>query len=823
MKRRVIRKGRLDTSALGDVVVPSGSAIRASLAAEPDTNIFDDEAVSAVSASLRNRTNKTAVASSDTAGVAFLPEAEGSGAWQFLNADYSSQVAIDTRSMFYIPPSSDLTGASGAWVRQWDEKVANAHWAGVSTWDDALEAISIQSQLFPNTELRIGAGTYQKTSASTSVIASITVRGAGSGKTIVQQAITAVTALVDFDRSAAHPTAGQASLIGVTLDGNDLNTGIVLTGLGCDDVELSDVEIIGWRSAVQFQSRGTSESVDPGRQCKNITARKLRCHSPSSTLGQGYPIQINSPWGTEQIENVDFEDVVVEGVGGWYLSTTTSGTADQITFQNVNGVRLKNITSSDGGEININFSRGTRNVIAEDITTFGADADGVNVGSGQIIVTPASTADFVIDETVTINGDITGNLDTIYDGQLYITGVTTVSGTEMVSVGHTITGAVASTTISDWRGGAHDVHLRNVRSYGNGRDENSTGNSYTGIRINLATSVTINDCDLSETTNPAVQSYGLQIVNGVDIEYSGLNCAGNLIEEVNVSGLSRAARLNTNIAPRTMHLAKGPNVTIASGVAEIGDAGWQRLTPESGDYDELTDIVAEPGSTLSDGQVVVLSTSSTARRIRLTPSSRLRVSPRVLAALYDTVTLIYSTSGVGIWHEMGQVQYGSESTSVTTVENTTTETTLYSESIEARTLGRAKLALYGYLVNTSGADCTFTLRVKFGATTLYEDVTGNIISGAQTRPVAIELLLASVGDTQDAQRLFGKVILGANGAATSGDGDLGTDEINSNAVIRGSSTEATTSSLAFAVTVQPSVADTGIQFVSEYSMLDISR
>lgn len=270
MKRRVIRKGRLDTSALGDVVVPSGSAIRSSLAAEPDTNIFDDEAVSAVSASLKNRTNKTAVASSDTAGVAFLPEAEGSGAWQSASFDYSSQVSIDIRQMFFIPFSSDSTGASGAWVRQWDEKVAHAHWAGVSTWDDVLEAISIQSQLFPNTELRIGAGTYQKTSASTPVIASITVRGAGSGKTIVQQAITAVTALVDFDRSAAHPTAGQASLIGVTLDGNDLNTGIVLTGLGCDDVELNDVEIIGWRSAVQFQSRGTSESV---------------IHNPSDFLG----------------------------------------------------------------------------------------------------------------------------------------------------------------------------------------------------------------------------------------------------------------------------------------------------------------------------------------------------------------------------------------------------------------------------------------------------------------------------------------------------------------------------------------------------------
>jgi len=64
-----------------------------------------------------------------------------------------------------------------------------------------------------------------------------------------------------------------------------------------------------------------------------------------------------------------------------------------------------------------------------------------------------------------------------------------------------------------------------------------------------------------------------------------------------------------------------------------------------------------------------------------------------------------------------------------TVVNTTAETVLYSGTIPAGTLGTARgvrLALHGdYLNNSAGAQ-TFTLRVRFGPTTL----TGTIITSA---------------------------------------------------------------------------------------------
>lgn len=58
----------------------------------------------------------------------------------------------------------------------------------------------------------------------------------------------------------------------------------------------------------------------------------------------------------------------------------------------------------------------------------------------------------------------------------------------------------------------------------------------------------------------------------------------------------------------------------------------------------------------------------------------------------------------------------------TTVGNTAVETTLYSKSITANDLGTTggiRVSLYGQWTNSTGANRTLTIRVKFGATTLH--------------------------------------------------------------------------------------------------------
>lgn len=56
---------------------------------------------------------------------------EGGGDFIFYAGDYSTLVAVDIYGGVYVPPSSDLTGASGVFVRQFQE-VLNAKWFGMA-------------------------------------------------------------------------------------------------------------------------------------------------------------------------------------------------------------------------------------------------------------------------------------------------------------------------------------------------------------------------------------------------------------------------------------------------------------------------------------------------------------------------------------------------------------------------------------------------------------------------------------------------------------------------------------------------------------------
>lgn len=87
-------------------------------------------------------------------------------------ANLSAQIAVDTQMGIYVPPTSDPTGASGAWVRQFTTNI-EASWFGVadgSTVDAAIAcAVAVTSQFF-STALSVRGGTF--TLASTWTIAS---------------------------------------------------------------------------------------------------------------------------------------------------------------------------------------------------------------------------------------------------------------------------------------------------------------------------------------------------------------------------------------------------------------------------------------------------------------------------------------------------------------------------------------------------------------------------------------------------------------------------------------------------------------------------
>jgi hypothetical protein len=97
-----------------------------------------------------------AVAGDTRAALAAITAVDGQGAilWEdgaqgqfvFYEDDLTDAVSADLRQGVYIPPESDTTGASGAWVRQFDG-VLNVDWFGAVADDDGSGAFGTDSFL----------------------------------------------------------------------------------------------------------------------------------------------------------------------------------------------------------------------------------------------------------------------------------------------------------------------------------------------------------------------------------------------------------------------------------------------------------------------------------------------------------------------------------------------------------------------------------------------------------------------------------------------------------------------------------------------------
>lgn len=120
-----------------------------------------------------------------------------------------------------------------------------------------------------------------------------------------------------------------------------------------------------------------------------------------------------------------------------------------------------------------------------------------------------------------------------------------------------------------------------------------------------------------------------------------------------------------------------------------------------------------------------------------------------------------------------RVLYTSDAT--LNISNTATETTLFSDYVPAATLqsGRAvRLRIYGTLLNNSGANRTINLRVVFGGTDVFNDVSGAYAAAATRYPWYFEVTIPS-RVTVAFQSAFGIFWMGPASAAASGIGDFG--------------------------------------------------
>jgi hypothetical protein len=83
--------------------------------------------------------------------------------WDFSTADLSSQVAADTQQGIYVAPSTDTTGASGAWVRKYSGP-AHITWFGADTAaTSSANKTAIQAAVNVAKYIRVPNGTFAST------------------------------------------------------------------------------------------------------------------------------------------------------------------------------------------------------------------------------------------------------------------------------------------------------------------------------------------------------------------------------------------------------------------------------------------------------------------------------------------------------------------------------------------------------------------------------------------------------------------------------------------------------------------------------------
>lgn len=160
------------------------------------------------------------------------------------------------------------------------------------------------------------------------------------------------------------------------------------------------------------------------------------------------------------------------------------------------------------------------------------------------------------------------------------------------------------------------------------------------------------------------------------------------------------------------------------------------------------------------------------------------------------------------------------------VVNTVTETDLLNGevTIGAGVMGTNRMlrvTLIGDYLNNTGTDKTFTLKIKFGSTVLYEDPTPNITANAIRRPLWFEFMIANLG-AANSQFMHGRYRLGAASGATTGTGDLSFGDFNgaSFAMIGTAALDTTTSKL-LEVTVTHSAASASLSARLKYALVEV--
>lgn len=207
----------------------------------------------------------------------------------------------------------------------------------------------------------------------------------------------------------------------------------------------------------------------------------------------------------------------------------------------------------------------------------------------------------------------------------------------------------------------------------------------------------------------------------------------------------------------------------------------------------------------------------------LTPGARYYLSPttpgaitatppsdRVSVGIAKSATVLFVDIDAGTGTAANAASVLDRDTTIADVVNTTTETTVYSFTIPANTLGTdrmLRLSMIADYLNNSGAGSSIAIRVKLGATVVANYFDSNVATDASRRPVISKGDIAAAGAT-NAQRSFFNTIFGNPGANTGGiQGNLWNVTMPHLSIAADSTTP-----LTLTITAQHGVANASISF-----------
>jgi len=148
------------------------------------------------------------------------------GIFKFDSSDLSAEVASDSLEGIYIAPSSDPTGTSGAWVRQWEGNIegASVTWYGADPTGLTDSSAAVQAAIDGNFQVYLPPGNYLVSGLEINKN-NISIKGAG----IKRSFLVAPASLVDVLYVSKTASSSGVLLEGFQVLGNSsAGTGIVV-------------------------------------------------------------------------------------------------------------------------------------------------------------------------------------------------------------------------------------------------------------------------------------------------------------------------------------------------------------------------------------------------------------------------------------------------------------------------------------------------------------------------------------------------------------------------------------------------------------------